>query len=517
MKASKPQNKKAIAFLRVSTGRQTEGVSIDVQRQQTHDYAAEKGLSLERVISLAESAKSSMDRQKYQNARRQALKEGFDVFLFYQTDREARNLTDYEENEDLARQGIIELHYVRDRKILNMSSPESDFTGRAYQAVHDKSVSRTISQKVRDAMRNKAESGDFPGNTPPVGYIHAPRYKENGTALKRNKRLVPNPDPQIQAWVKKEFELRAKGYSLDAIRRHCLDAGLVPQKYIKSYSKSSVENRLKNPLYRGRFMWGGIEYQGNHELIIDGETLRKVDMSFRLKKNGKRMLDSAFGGGFLRCGHPECNGQITYDPKTKKNRKGEVRFYKYYRCTNGRGIHEHTPYTTEEKIFEQLAVAVDSIAITEAFAQQVSTALKQMRSRANEASRAIISDCEAKIQKQREEESRLTDFFMAGDLDRDLFQRKRDEIKKRQEAAFADLQRAQETINGDYMITAQKILELSIAAKSLWESRNNEEKVEFLKMINSNHWLEGTTIRFELKKPFAVLAEMAQKSNWLAG
>jgi len=159
---------------------------------------------------------------------------------------------------------------------------------------------------------------------------------------------------------------------------------------------------------------------------------------------------------------------------------------------------------------------VDSIAITEAFAAQVSTALKQMRERANGASRAIIADCEAKIQKQREEESRLTDFFIEGSLDRELFERKRGEIKERQQSAFLELQKAQEMINGDYMITAQKILELSIGAKSLWESRSNEEKVEFLKLINSNQWLDGTTIRFELKKPFAVLAEMARNQNWLA-
>lgn len=69
-------------------------------------------------------------------------------------------------------------------------------------------------------------------------------------------------------------------------------------------------------------------------------------------------------------------------------------------------------------------------------------------------------------------------------------------------------------IDGAYLTTAKKILELAKTAKSLWEERSKEEKRDFLEKILSNRVLEGATVRYELKKPFRIVSEMASFSNW---
>lgn len=40
------------------------------------------------------------------------------------------------------------------------------------------------------------------------------------------------------------------------------------------------------------------------------------------------------------------------------------------------------------------------------------------------------------------------------------------------------------------------------------------EKVAFLKRVVSNPVLDGPTIRYDLQKPFAVIAQMSGNENW---
>ncbi len=39
-------------------------------------------------------------------------------------------------------------------------------------------------------------------------------------------------------------------------------------------------------------------------------------------------------------------------------------------------------------------------------------------------------------------------------------------------------------------------------------------KVKFIKMLCSNFCVEGLSVRYEIKKPFCVLAKMASNYNW---
>ena len=66
------------------------------------------------------------------------------------------------------------------------------------------------------------------------------------------------------------------------------------------------------------------------------------------------------------------------------------------------------------------------------------------------------------------------------------------------------------------MESVKSILELATSAKSLWIRKSAQERKEFLNMLLSNPILEGINVRFELKKPFAVLVNMSKKEDWCA-
>jgi hypothetical protein len=63
----------------------------------------------------------------------------------------------------------------------------------------------------------------------------------------------------------------------------------------------------------------------------------------------------------------------------------------------------------------------------------------------------------------------------------------------------------------EWPFTAQRTLELAKSAAELWVSRSGAEKRMLLEMMVSNPTLTGRKVAYELKKPFAVLAEIRRK------
>lgn len=81
-------------------------------------------------------------------------------------DRETRNLADAETIEKLVIGGEIQVHYVKDRKVLNKDSSSGDFFMRDIGAAMAKQFSVVTGQKISAACLHKAEQGWYPGNKP---------------------------------------------------------------------------------------------------------------------------------------------------------------------------------------------------------------------------------------------------------------------------------------------------------------------------------------------------------------
>jgi hypothetical protein len=71
------------------------------------------------------------------------------------------------------------------------------------------------------------------------------------------------------------------------------------------------------------------------------------------KRYGKRLSGSRglFPSGFLVCKDEKCGCSVVYEPKSKKRKSdGDVKLYKYYRCTNAKSVHSRKKYVPEEEI-----------------------------------------------------------------------------------------------------------------------------------------------------------------------
>lgn len=513
-------NNKAIAILRVSTKRQEEGVSHSLQEEQIKEWVVEYGLDLVvEPFKIAESAKDSENRKQYHRAIDYALKKKVRHILFYMGDREARNLTDNEQNENLVRQDRIVLHYVRDNKILYKNSSESDFTARDYQAVGNKDFSRRLSVKVCDAMRKKAENGWFPNNHAPLGYIHQYEMDSNGRQRKRGTTIVRDPNERVVRQVIREFELCAQGYSVAAVRRQIIDEGYIEPSRVNLYSKQGIEKRLKNKFYWGKFDWQEIEYKGKHELIISKPILDAVAGRFGHKKVRRKESEEKgiFSGGWLRCGHAECGLQITCEHTKKKIKEtGEEKEFRYYRCSNSRGIHKSLrgTYVAEEDLLKKFEPALDRVSISELRAKEIADALIEADRLAKEAIHLEIQEYENALQSLRERRSKLIDLKLDGTIGNGDYAFKVKQIDDDMKHYMKLQEDAQYKITDAWKVTADLVLELAKEAKDLWKEGSLTEKLEILKRVCWNPILEGATLRYGLRKPFQTIAEMNENQDW---
>jgi hypothetical protein len=508
------KNKRAIAIFRVSHRRQKDGQSFETQRTETERYCSDNHLNCIKVFSLVESAKDSDDRKQYTAAIDWALANGIRHILFYVSSRESRNLTDAEKNEKLINSGQFIVHYVHDRQVYHKGSGTGEFLLRDMQAVNSKHMVRELSNRVNAAMRDKAIRGWYPSNSVPLGYATQKVKDETGRELNKQSIVVRSPDEMKVRQVLREFELKAEGYSYGAIVTKIIEEGFIAPDRIRGFTKGVVDHRLKNPFYRGRFIWQGIEYEGHHELIIPESILRAVDATLSHRGKAHQHARGIFSGGWLKCADPECGLQLVYDPKTKSS--GQV--FHYYRCTNSRRVHKSMRgmWLVESKIWDQFARVPEQINITEEMAKDIAAALNESHLKSKSAVSDEIARYRAALKGLEQKEDKAGDLLMTGAFDAESYKTRIQKIRNERDEYTRNLERAQLSINDSFMETVKTIFELAIDAKKLWNLRSREERLSFLKRVCSNPKLDASTVRYDLKKPYLVLSEMRENEEWRA-
>lgn len=515
----KNPNKKALAIIRRSSHGQKDNTSADTQMDAIKAYALRNGLEF--VVepeAIVETAYNSKRRDKYNRIIESGLKLGAKHLLFYDASRESRNQQDLAKNTDMILKGEIIVHHVSENRAYWTGSSNSDLLLRGIGGVINENYSRENGAKMKAAYRTKAENGWFPFRHTPLGYIHFKKKDEYGNPIKGTATVIPDPDPSKVRLVRREFELRAQGYSYEHIHQTTLAENLVPTSLLKTYSKQAIEKRLKNPLYRGHFFVDGIRYEGKHELIVSSKVLAAVDESFKPGRAMKKMnglSSGVFDDGWLRCGHPECARQLTFDPKTKTIKgTGEKKIYSYYRCTNSRGVHETVKSITEEKLWAQFEPAVDALAVTHDFAQDIANALNETQLKQQAAIRKQMEGFRAELEGLRSERANAVRLYASHKIKEHEYNSFIADVERREDHYVNELERLNLSISDAGMTSVKQVFELAINAKELWKSMDKLQRLEYLKKVSSNPTLDDLTVRFELKKPFLKLAEMKQTEDW---
>jgi DNA invertase Pin-like site-specific DNA recombinase len=233
IQSPQPNKGRFLAYLRVSTPKQGEGVSLLTQRETIARFAAKKHFLVTGWYEEKETA-AKRGRPVFREVFTLLRARKADGLIVYKVDRSARNLKDWAELGELIDQGIP----------VYFASDDIDMTSRGgrlaadIQAVVAADFIRNLREEAKRGIRKRLEQGLRP-NGAPVGY------------LDRGKGQPKVIDSEKGPLVRLAFTWYATGdYTLRKLASILSDLGLRNRRGGR-ITLSGLSHLLRNPFYIG--------------------------------------------------------------------------------------------------------------------------------------------------------------------------------------------------------------------------------------------------------------------------
>ena len=480
---------KAIILARVSTKEQEDNNSIPAQTRRLIEYTDKRGLKLIETYQLVESS-TKTNRKKFTELIKQIKQSKVPIALIVDTiDRLQRDFRESVLLDELRKQGKIELHFVRETLIITQTSNSADLMRWDMGVLFAKSYVTQLSDNVKRSFEQKWHDGEW-SHRAPYGYRNVD---------KDNSKKWVAIDPITSIHVKDIFHwYTTETSSMLTVSKKLMEVHGV------SKGVSSIEKILKNSFYCGIMNIKGVEYEHHYEKIIDAELF---DLAQNIA-NRNNIAPRKYAGlpfplrGMTTCG--DCGCSIT--PERSKK-------YVYYHCTQFKGKHQ-APYIREEELIKQLKEVFSSIKPTKEQYREVMDALKDSHQDKKHYRDAAKAHLRAELSKIENRITRLYDSYLDGDVTKDFYKKKNDELKKQRRHANTQLE-AIDSADDNFYENGLNIMNLVRNAAELFESSEMEEKRRLLKLLLQNLVLENRELRWKYKKPFDLMASYTNNSSWL--
>jgi site-specific DNA recombinase len=309
----------------VTEGLQQEFNSLDAQREACEAYVrsqqSEGWVALDTRYDDGGFSGATTERPAFQRLLDDVERGRIDVIAVYKIDRLSRSLRDFAKLIDLFERHQVTFVSVTQSFSTGTSMGRLTLNMLMSFAEYEREV---IGERIRDKKRASRSRGMWTGGRPPLGYVVV------------DKKLVPCADEAAQ--VRETFRLYAESNSLRELvaetqrrgwrskvhqNRHGRPSGGLP------FSKTTLDELLRNPLYRGLIRCGDELVRGAHEPIVDAELWDAVQA--RLRENAHhagaatRNKTGAQLRGLVHCGR--CGSPLLHTFSTKQDRR-----FRYYVC-----------------------------------------------------------------------------------------------------------------------------------------------------------------------------------------
>ena len=455
--------KSCFGYVRVSTVKQGEGVSLDAQKDAILGFAAKNNIEISRWFEEKETAAKS-GRPVFLEMLRLLRNHKADGVVLHKPDRAARNFADWAKIGDLADSGI-DVHFA---------SESLDFRSRGgrlsadIQAVIAADYIRNLREEIHKGQNGQLQRGMYPFSAP-LGY-----QNNGGGKLK-------TIDPVKGPMMRRVFELYGSGeYSMRTLLKEMSRMGLRTHAG-KRVSKGSLEKILRNPFYTGviRIQKNGAVYTGGHEPLISASLFERVQ-EVRLGKSGKKVSKHSHTYRGLFC----C-------ALCEKSMIGELqKGYVYYRChtpaCETKTVREDQMENAIIEVLRQLTLTDDSIG----FLTEKITAWIQDRG-----STSPSETYKMQLEQIRQRLDRLTDALIDRLIDTDTF-------NTRKEALLIEQAAVEQELRDDPIrnVTPGHVKRFLERVKSLYlnyKSATKAEKRQIVENTTSNRRVSGKNLMIE--------------------
>ncbi|MBC7816686.1 MAG: recombinase family protein [Planctomycetaceae bacterium] len=483
--------KQYVALARVSSREQErEGFSLEVQEEALIRYAKQQGGTILRLFKIAETASKRDERGTFREmiafAKKQCAE--LDGLLFYKVDRAARNLFDYVELERL--ESEYEVPFI------SVSQPtESNPAGRMMRRTLANMASFYTEQQsvdVREGLARRVQEGWFVCKAP-YGYRN----------VRKEGRGLVEFDPVPAENVRRMYHLFAfEPLTLDKLLERLESEGREFRPAMRKFPRSKVHTILRDRAYIGEIEFLGQWYPGKHQPLVDRATWDRVQTL--LGEHVYRAHEMTYAGEFIRCGH--CGHPITGEHKTKKTKDGE-RSYVYYRCARYTKAGHPRTRIPEAEFNQQVLALFDRMRVQDESVREWFQAV--LFSQTKDAQAESLAR-RAELQRQQtllvEQQDRLLNMRLSDDIDQAMFARKSTELRDR----LADIKLQLDAVDRSHDETAElatKVFELSQTLRERWLAADYSAKRQILEIVCLNCRLDDTSLVFEMRKPFDIIAE----------
>lgn len=461
--------KHCFGYLRVSTSKQGDGVSLEAQKAFILGYAEHNDIHITDWFEEKETA-AKQGRPAF-NAMVRGIKRGkAQGFVAHKIDRSARNFADWARIGDLSDAGY-EVHFA---------SETLDFRSRGgrlsadVQAVIATDYIRNLREEVRKGIDGRLKQGLYPFKAP-LGYL------DNG------KGAVKTLDPSRAALVRELFDLYAGGnHSIRSLHAEMTRHGLTNAKGHPP-SKRLIETILANPFYCGiiRIKATGKTYEGVHEPLIPVALFERVQV-VKSGKAGKQVTRHNHRyRGLFRCAG--CAHSMI--PELQKT-------HVYYRCQT-----RTCPTTTvrEDAIEARVLEAFTALRLTASAIDKLvagaTTWIEEHYGREADEQRL-----QRELTAIDERLDSLTDALIDKHIDHETYARKREALLMSKRKAEEQAEKIADMQSAPFQL--RRFLELVKTLATMYESAEPVEKRQFVETAFSNRVVHGKSV--ELKP-----------SNWL--
>ena len=455
--------KMCFGYVRVSTTKQGEGVSLIAQREAILQFAVRNDITIAKWFEEQETAAKS-GRPVFNGMLRLLKQRKADGVVMHKIDRSARNFADWAKIGDLADAGI-DVHFATETL---------DFRSRGgrlsadIQAVIAADYIRNLREEIKKGIYGRLNQGIYPFRAP-IGYLD-----QGGGKPKV-------PDPGRAPLIRRAFELYSSGnHSLRSLLTELERLGLRNQNG-RPLSKGGLETVLANPFYCGliRIRKTGATYQGSHQPLISVRLFETVQ-EIKAGKAGKKVTrHNHTYRGLFRCRH--CDA-----PMTPELQKGHV----YYRCQKRECP---TKCVREEALETAVVAALSRIRLSDENVASLTARFEawcQKRRPVNQTTNAAMQLGKVKVRLER-----LTEAMLDRVIDQDTFAEHKEKLLLQKLRIEEAIRKARS--ERDEPSRVQRFLELIKSLAATYSLAEPDEKREIVQIAISNRTVAEKKIELE--------------------
>ncbi len=490
---------KAVILARVSSKEQEEGHSLDAQIRNLELYAGRNSLKIVEKFTVIESSTKG-DRPDFTAMIDFIKGYGEKLALVVDTvDRLQRSFTETPLLNELLSKDIVELHFVKEANVLTKESSSTQKLMWNMGVVMAQSYTDQLSDNVKRSIKHKVNKGEWSGAAP-LGYLNI------DDELTGQKTIIP--DPERAFLIKRLFaDYASKAYSQADLIRHAKEWGLTTKKG-NPVSPQTFSDILRNPFYYGVMRVKGELYPHIYDPIITKELFDQCEDIRTGRKNAQVVTNTKHEflfRGMLKCA---ASGRtVSCDLKKKK--------HVYLICRNPDDKSKKL-FIPESVALEQVRNVFESIQIPEQSLEAILSHLRTLHDSEKDFHHQTIKALHKESQQLAKKQDQILELLMDKSITKDAYDRKETQLLNRRVEINEQLER-HHTGNEQFKIALSSLLGLTSNIAELFDRSKTDEKRQLIGYMFSNLELEGSKLRYTLRKPFDLFADLAVCKEWLPG